>query len=111
MEGKLDSWAVRWSYTLFKNKGYCIYPIHSFIDNIGFDGTGIHCTGDITKKRKNFVLNQKRKIDFPKEIEINNAIMKQFQNVFRKKNMLSRIFQYSKGLYYGFYYRVTCLIE
>lgn len=42
-EGKIDSWAVRWQYNLaFQNK-LCLYPVDSFVSNIGLDGTGVHC--------------------------------------------------------------------
>lgn len=41
-EGKIDSWSIRWTYTHFKYNALAVYPVHSFIDNIGFDGSGIH---------------------------------------------------------------------
>ena len=91
MEGKINSWAIRWCYTLFKNEGYCIYPVHSFIDNIGFDGTGVHCGVDRENRLKNFVLNQERKVNFLHDIEINEDLMKQFQGVFKGENCLHRI--------------------
>lgn len=46
MNGKIDSWAVRWCYHLYKNKLLTVYPKASRVDNIGFDGSGTHCTDD-----------------------------------------------------------------
>lgn len=43
MEGKIDSWAVRWCYHLFKNELLTVYPKVSKTKNIGFDGSGTHC--------------------------------------------------------------------
>lgn len=43
MEGKLDSWAVRWCYSLFVNDRLTVYPKISRTQNIGFDGSGVHC--------------------------------------------------------------------
>lgn len=43
MKGKLDSWAVRWCYHLFKNNMLTVYPRMSKICNIGMDGSGTHC--------------------------------------------------------------------
>lgn len=43
MEGKLDSWAVRWCYSLFVNDRLTVYPKVSRTRNIGFDGSGVHC--------------------------------------------------------------------
>lgn len=43
MEGKIDSWAIRWDYCMYKNDAYCLRPVETLVNNIGFDGTGIHC--------------------------------------------------------------------
>ena len=44
MRGKIDSWAVRWCYHLFVNNLLTVYPKESRTKNIGFDGSGTHCT-------------------------------------------------------------------
>lgn len=38
----IDSWAIRWWWTIFCNKGLTLFPRKSFIANMGMDGTGIH---------------------------------------------------------------------
>lgn len=38
-----DVWTLNWVLTVFLNRGYYIYPTLSHIDNIGTDGTGVHC--------------------------------------------------------------------
>jgi hypothetical protein len=43
MQGRLDSWAIRFGYNCFKNGLHCALPVKSLIKNIGFDGSGIHC--------------------------------------------------------------------
>ncbi len=43
LKGEIDSWAIRWCFHLFLNNAYCVYPKKSMIQNIGFDGTGVHC--------------------------------------------------------------------
>ena len=43
VEGKIDSWAVRWLYHLFKNNYYTVYPKYSKTSNTGFDNSGSHC--------------------------------------------------------------------
>lgn len=40
--GTTDTWAAFWALTVIMKKGYCMSPYESFIDNIGFDGTGVH---------------------------------------------------------------------
>ena len=41
--GKLDVWGVRWYATMFAAKGLCLYPSQSLVQNIGMDGSGMHC--------------------------------------------------------------------
>lgn len=48
MEGKIDSWAIRWDYAHFRNNAYCLRPIVSLVSNIGLDNSGTHC-GTTTK--------------------------------------------------------------
>lgn len=43
MNGKIDSWAVRWCYHLYCNGLLTVYPRVSKTLNIGFDGSGTHC--------------------------------------------------------------------
>ena len=45
MEGKMDSWCIRWDYCMFKHNAFCVLPRYSLVNNCGFDGTGVHCVG------------------------------------------------------------------
>lgn len=89
MEGKLDSWAIRWCYTLFKNNSYCIYPTRSYIDNIGMDGSGVHCGS--SEKYKQRELNTKTQIITPDVIEPNEEIVKQIRRINSGNPILSLI--------------------
>lgn len=40
---KIDSWAIRFDYTHFINHSISILPCYSYIENIGYDGSGINC--------------------------------------------------------------------
>ena len=44
MNGKINSWAIRWCYSQFKHNKYTVYPIHSLVMNTGLDGSGTHST-------------------------------------------------------------------
>ena len=48
MEGKIDSWGIRWDYAHFKNRAYCLRPLYSLTRSTGNDGSGTHC--GITQK-------------------------------------------------------------
>lgn len=41
--GELDSWAIRWHASLFLADRLTLYPGRSLIQNIGHDGSGVHC--------------------------------------------------------------------
>ena len=42
MAGKIDSWAIRFSYAMFKHGRYAVLPVKTRVENIGFDGSGVH---------------------------------------------------------------------
>jgi len=77
MEGKIDSWAIRWCYSQSKLNSYTVYPVQSRIKNIGLDGSGTH-SGltnhyDINFKTDNLTCNFE-------ELKIDLEISKKFQN-------------------------------
>jgi hypothetical protein len=44
--GKIDTWAVFWYASVFLNGGLCLHPAVSLVQNIGLDGSGVHCGSD-----------------------------------------------------------------
>ena len=75
MEGKLDSWCIRWDYTMFLNDAFCVIPIKSLVKNCGFDNSGTHCglvRSDYTAplpKEDSYYFNINSDIKFCNEIE------------------------------------------
>lgn len=49
-EGKIDSWAIRFSFAHYANDMRCMYPRKSLVQNIGLDNSGVH-----TKPNPRFV--------------------------------------------------------
>lgn len=41
--GKINTWFIFWYSCVFFRKGLCLFPKHSLVENVGFDGTGVHC--------------------------------------------------------------------
>jgi len=41
--GKIDAWCIRWHASAFLKNKLTLYPGVSLINNIGNDGTGVHC--------------------------------------------------------------------
>lgn len=48
--GKISTWAIFWYATIFKNNGLCLSPFNSYVQNIGLDGSGVHCGVDDMRK-------------------------------------------------------------
>jgi len=42
-QGKASTWAIFWYATIFEKNGLCLYPPQSLVNNIGHDGSGVHC--------------------------------------------------------------------
>ena len=41
-DGRIDSWAIQFCFAHFKEHAVAILPCVPYVDNIGFDGSGIH---------------------------------------------------------------------
>ncbi len=85
MNNEIDSWAIRFCYNQHKYNMFTIYPIYSFVDNIGFDGTGTHSkeskkySNSKTFDRDTFYLR------LVKLYEINKIIAKRFRNFYMSR--------------------------
>lgn len=49
----IDSWAIKWYWSVFKQNGLTLFPKKSFVKNIGWDGSGIHCDSRAEMSRQN----------------------------------------------------------
>ncbi|MCW8864952.1 MAG: hypothetical protein OQK09_15325 [Colwellia sp.] len=45
LKGKINSWAILWSYTHFKHNWVTSYPTKSLLSNVGFGEDATHCKG------------------------------------------------------------------
>lgn len=92
MNGKIDSWAIRWCYHQFKNKSLTIFPSISKLRSIGFGNDATH-TQDSEKFDTTLDDTNKRIFYFDQKIVINKIIVKQFRSkFFILKNIRSKIF-------------------
>ncbi|MCI5150408.1 MAG: sugar transferase, partial [Candidatus Electrothrix sp. MAN1_4] len=41
--GKINTWFIFWYASVFLKGGLCLCPRDSMVQNIGFDGSGVHC--------------------------------------------------------------------
>jgi hypothetical protein len=88
MDGRLDSWAIRWFYHQFKVGGITLYPKKSKILNIGFNAEATNTTGSSSRYEPKIDKSLKQQFVFPDAIAITNNYQHAFQV---KMSVLSRI--------------------
>ena len=49
MQGKRDSWGIRWYWSVFARDGLVLYPPRTLVRNAGFDGSGSHGRGTLRR--------------------------------------------------------------
>lgn len=64
---ELDTWAVRWSYSVFLERGLAVFPRRSLVSNIGFDGSGTHRMNQAYEIPPADVMDE-CEMDFPKPV-------------------------------------------
>lgn len=86
MQGKINSWAIRWCYNQSKQNKYTVYPCKSYVKNCGNDGTGTNC-GNIDIYKDVRINNEKINLEY---VEPNRKILKKFRNHYAigKKEMI-----------------------
>lgn len=75
MEEDVDSWAVKWWWTIFKNNGLTLFPGTTLIKHIGFDPDATHTKKEIKDFNKYF--NEHNNISkFPSEVSVDYSFYK-----------------------------------
>lgn len=78
---KIDSWAIRYAFQHFYHHAVTILPSVSYVDNIGCDGTGVHCA-DIGNEIQNDVSLAPRYPRLPNTIYEDRRIINAFYNCY-----------------------------
>lgn len=93
MQGKLNSWSIRFTYAHFKQQTYSLCPVKSLIRSIGHDGSGTHSR--MTNKFQVELDPDFRDISFPDSLTIDEQVMREFRKFYRltlKKKIEEMIF-------------------
>ncbi len=78
MHGRIDSWAIRWVYSQYKDSSYTVYPLKSLVRNCGLDFSGTH--GSTSKK---YTVNMADKVPMlTKELRVHKDLQKEFKNFY-----------------------------
>lgn len=109
-----DSWAIRWYWSVFQNRGYVLYPPVSHVHNIGLDGSGTHGsftgkTFQITKKDINLQIVPEK---LPRLIQIKSNNYKTIINWIKKNNYSWQlIIKKSLSFYLNFIFFIKNIIN
>jgi|WetSurSiteA1Bulk_404760.scaffolds.fasta_scaffold00655_6 hypothetical protein len=79
--GKLDSWAIRWYASVFLHKGLCLHPGISLVNNIGHDGTGVHCASTHAFTVR---LGNQKVSKYKMEIKEDEDVVEKMESFYRK---------------------------
>jgi hypothetical protein len=60
--GSNSIWDAYWYQTIFLNKGMTLFPQVSHVQNMGFDGTGLHCGEENIFKTE---INKRKTVSYP----------------------------------------------
>ena len=96
MDGKIDSWAIRWCFSQSNQDMYTVYPRISYLENAGCDGSGMHSGADDEYYTDMSGCIPKCKFE---TLEIDRKIAKEFQMKYKDtlkkkiKRRLQKIFK------------------
>ena len=83
LNGNINTWAIFWYATIFENNGLCLNTAKSYVENIGFDGSGIHCRDIKTNKKTLINLNVNENLQWPYLIEESEIAIKKLKEISR----------------------------
>jgi hypothetical protein len=78
-EGRMESWAIRWAFTHFLQHAVAVYPVRSYVDNIGHDGSGVHAPSQILRNDLSRALPA---VEFPPEVQVDPEVMRAFRRYY-----------------------------
>ncbi|MBM7866698.1 glycosyltransferase family 2 protein [Heliobacterium gestii] len=87
LSGQIDSWAIRWYWSMFTHGGVSLFPKNSLVVNRGMDGTGTHCAAIDSVQEQRIdggAIGRKETIDFPETTEWDPVIFEQVSAFFRR---------------------------
>lgn len=87
IEGKINTWAIFWYATLYEKGGLCLNPSQSYVDNIGHDGSGVHCGNSQSSIITRPDLCNKKQLDWPTEITESHQAIEAIKLYYKKQKM------------------------
>jgi GT2 family glycosyltransferase len=93
-QNKINTWAIYWHATIFKNQGLCINPTISLTQNIGFDNSATNCKGDNPFKT---IIFSKSIKNLEPHTQITTLALKRIKLLYIKSSLLTRAYNVIKN--------------
>jgi hypothetical protein len=84
MESNVDSWGIRWWWTVFKQNGLSLFPDRSLISHIGFDSDATH-TKDLIPDFNKYWDNKYSISKYPENIEVNSQFYSRIKSFYKRR--------------------------
>lgn len=81
VDGEINSWLIRWYVYLYKNKKLCSWAYDTKINNIGFDGSGVHKVKYDRMNQKGYKII-KNQYSFESDMNLNKKLIREFRQHF-----------------------------
>ena len=95
IDGRLNTWAIKWHASVFLKNGLCLHPRVSLVKNIGFDGSGVHCDTSKFNYSNQIVIDEinVNKIELKESLKARRLIRK-FNLKLKSKNKVGIIWRF-----------------
>lgn len=88
-EGRLQSWAIRWAFTHYLHRAVAVYPVRSYVDNVGLDGSGTNCSRNVALH--NDLTRASPRVEFPAKVEIDEEVMRASRRYYFLRSRLAAL--------------------
>lgn len=98
---EIDTWDYQWIYTIFKEKGLCIFPRVNLVTNIGFDQRATHTRIPFSPNSHKRAISLGFPLHYPKEIKRDSVLDDKIEEQFERAplhKILSGLKQYFSQL-------------
>jgi len=93
LNSKINSWAIYWYASIYLKNGLTLFPSKSLVENIGFDGSGTHCSKSLFHEKSYNI-----KYDLTNDIFEKSNIRKLISSDLKKGNSLRLVLSKIKSI-------------
>lgn len=86
MQGKRDSWAIRWYWSVFSAGGLVLFPPTTLVKNEGMDGSGTHGRGLLRRFRTEALSGTLGEPEFPAKVVADPVSVRQVVDALKWQN-------------------------